>query len=233
MTKLEVYSMLYLFNKEIRKTSKSLNLGNVFSEAAWQAAQDEMEAAVAYGKRPIIDEIGRDRCINLANSLECGLINMKTLKVYIVGEYIRKNNGCFFKRKKDGSMYLRASKKNPEKKKQVYNSVDFEAVGKLEGIDLYKPENLKKQLDILKETSNKVVSVLNLREDQTNVLYDLVKAGWIGLHIYLHLWKINSGFGIDKNSKAMSEEYKRFVKMVEWLINDGFDLNDIWMHKRA
>ena len=29
----DVYSILYLFNKEIKKTSKSLSLGNVFSEA--------------------------------------------------------------------------------------------------------------------------------------------------------------------------------------------------------
>lgn len=229
----DAYSILYLFNKEIRKTSKSLSLGNVFSEAAWAVAQDEMEAAVAYGKRPVIDKMGRDRCIKLANALECGQMNMKTLKVYMVGEYIRKNKGCFFKRKKDGSLYMKSTKKDPDKKKVVYNAVDIESIGRLEGIDLYKPENLKKQLEILKEAAQTNVSVINPRENQTNVLYDLLCEGKIGLHLYLHLWKINEGFDIDVNSKAAEEEYKRFLKMVQWLVKDGFDLNDIWFHERA
>lgn len=229
----DVYSILYLFNKEIKKTSKSLSLGNVFSEAAWTVAQEEMEAAVAYGKQPVIDQIGRDRCINLANSLECGLLNMKTLKVYIVGEYIRKFHGKFFKRKKDGSLYMRATKKDPEKKKVVYNAVDMKAIGKLEGIELYKPENLKDQLGVLKAAAETNVSVLNPRRDQTNVLYDLLCDGKIGLHLYLHLWKINDGFGIRTDRKEIDEEYKRFLKMVEWLIKDGFDLSNVWYHKRA
>lgn len=229
----DAYSILYLFNKEIRKTSKTLSLGNVFSEAAWAVAQDEMEAAVAYGKRPVIDKMGRDRCIKLANALECGQMNMKTLKVYIVGEYIRKNKGCFFKRKKDGSLYMKSTKKDPDKKKVVYNAVDIESIGRLEGIDLYKPENLKKQLEILKEAAQTNVSVINPRENQTNVLYDLLCEGKIGLHLYLHLWKINEGFDIDVNSRAAEEEYKRFLKMVQWLVKDGFDLNDIWFHERA
>lgn len=231
MTTNDIYSILYLFNKEIRKSSKTLSLGNVFSEAAWPVAQEEMERSVAYGKQPIVDKIGRERCINLANAIECGQLNLKTLKVYIVGEYIRKNHGCFFKRKKDGSLYLKSSKKNPDKKKQVYNAVDIEAIGKLECIDLYKPENLKKQLDLLKSESERVVSVLNLRDDQTNVLYDMLCDGRIGLHVYLHLWKLNDGFGIDL-SRA-EEEYKRFIKMVQWLVKDGFDLKDVWFHKRA
>jgi hypothetical protein len=229
----DAYSILYLFNKEIRKTSKTLSLGNVFSEAAWAVAQDEMEAAVAYGKRPVIDKMGRDRCIKLANALECGQMNMKTLKVYMVGEYIRKNKGCFFKRKKDGSLYMKGTKKDPDKKKVVYNAVDIESIGRLEGIDLYKPENLKKQLEILKEAAQTNVSVINPRENQTNVLYDLLCEGKIGLHLYLHLWNLNDGFGIDVNSKAAEEEYKRFLKMVQWLVKDGFDLNDIWFHDRA
>lgn len=229
----DAYSILYLFNKEIRKTSKTLSLGNVFSEAAWAVAQDEMEAAVAYGKRPVIDKMGRDRCIKLANALECGQMNMKTLKVYMVGEYIRKNKGGFFKRKKDGSLYMKGTKKDPDKKKVVYNAVDIESIGRLEGIDLYKPENLKKQLEILKEAAQTNVSVINPRENQTNVLYDLLCEGKIGLHLYLHLWKINEGFDIDVNSKAAEEEYKRFLKMVQWLVKDGFDLNDIWFHERA
>ena len=229
----DAYSILYLFNKEIRKTSKTLSLGNVFSEAAWAVAQDEMEAAVAYGKRPVIDKMGRDRCIKLANALECGQMNMKTLKVYMVGEYIRRNKGCFFKRKKDGSLYMKGTKKDPDKKKVVYNAVDIESIGRLEGIDLYKPENLKKQLEILKEAAQTNVSVINPRENQTNVLYDLLCEGKIGLHLYLHLWKINEGFDIDVNSKAAEEEYKRFLKMVQWLVKDDFDLNDIWFHERA
>lgn len=231
MNTYDAYSILYLFNKELRKTSKSLSLGNVFSEAAWTAAQDEMEAAVAYGKKPIIDKMGRERSIKLANAIECGQINMKTLKVYIVGEYIRKNRGQFFKRKKDGSLYLRSSKKDPDKKKQVYNALDIESIGKLEGIELYKPENLKKQLEILKEAANTNVSVLNPRKDQTNVLYDLLCEGKIGLHLYLHLWNLNDGFGIV--TSACDEEYKRFLKMVQWLVKDGFDLSDIWFHDRA
>ena len=233
MNNTTIYSILYLFNKEIRKSSKSLSLGNVFSEAAWDVAQDEMERAVAYGKPSIIDKIGYERCIKLNNALACEQLNMKTLKVYIVGEYIRKNHGFFFKRKKDGSLYMKSTKKDPDKKKVVYNAVDIESIGKIEGIDLYKPENLKKQLEILKEAAETNVSVINPRENQTNVLYDLLCEGKIGLHLYLHLWKINSGFGIDINSKSAEEEYKRFLKMVQWLIKDGFDLVDIWFHDRA
>jgi hypothetical protein len=205
----------------------------VFSEAAWDVAQDEMERAVAYGKPSIIDKIGYERCIKLNTALACEQLNMKTLKVYIVGEYIRKNHGFFFKRKKDGSIYMKGTKKDPDKKKVVYNAVDIEGLGKMEGIDLYKPENLKKQIDILKEEANRVVSVINPREDQTNVLYDLLCEGKIGLPLYLHLWNLNDGFGIDINSKKINEEYKRFLKMVQWLIKDGFDLNAIWFHDRA
>lgn len=228
-----VYSILYLFNREIRKSSKSLSLGNVFSEAAWEVAQDKMERSVAFGKLPVIDKIGRDRCVKLANAVECGLLNMKTLKVYVVGEYIRKNHGLFFKRKRDGSICERASKSDLNKKKVMYNAVDYESLGKMDGVELYMPENLKAQLDLLREEAEKVVSVVKLREDQTNVLYDLLCEGKIGLPVYLHLWKLNDGFGIDISSKKISEEYKRFLKMADWLIRDGFAIENIWIHKRA
>jgi hypothetical protein len=128
---------------------------------------------------------------------------------------------------------MRATKKDPEKKKVVYNAVDLKAIGKLEGIELYKPENLKDQLGVLKAAAETNVSVLNPRRDQTNVLYDLLCDGKIGLHLYLHLWKINNGFGIRTDMKEIDEEYKRFLKMVEWLIKDGFDLSNVWYHKRA
>ena len=100
-------------------------------------------------------------------------------------------------------------------------------------IQVFQPENLKDQLGVLKAAAETNVSVLNPRRDQTNVLYDLLCDGKIGLHLYLHLWKINDGFGIRTDLKEMDEEYKRFLKMVEWLIKDGFDLSNVWYHKRA
>jgi hypothetical protein len=232
MKKSEIYCILYLLNKEVHKPGKNVSYANAFNPICWDVAMDEMEAARAFGKNENIDRIGMDRCVKAANALECGQTNLDTLKVYFLGEYIRKNHGCFLKRKKDGSIQERKSKKS-DKTKKMYNAVDVKALGNLEGIDFYKPENLKGQFDTLREEAGKTASLINLRPDQTNGLYDLVCAGKIGIHIYLQLWRNNDGFGIDLSKKSVNDEYRKFVKMVMFLDHDGVQLENVWCHDKA
>lgn len=228
ITKTEIYSIVWLFNQEIRKSLKTINFANVFREINWTLAVEEMERSAMFAKGGNYHELLMNKVIRAANALESGLLNMKTFKIYIFGEYIRHYKGCFLKRKKNGELY--APKGNGKKKKPVYNCLDLDAIGKLEGIDLYRPENLKSQTDCLKEMSEKVVSVLNLDVDQKNVLFQMLIDGKIGLHLYLYLWQKNEGFGIDEK-KIKDEEYAKFIKMVKYLAEDGISLQDIYCHR--
>lgn len=232
MRAIDAYSILYLLNLEIRKSSKALSLGNVFSPIAWQVAQDKLDASLAFGRKKEIDEIGTSKCISIANAIECSQTNMETLEVYFVGEYIRRNRGEFYKRKKDGSILMRKSKKTG-KEKVIYNPIDIDSLGRLDGIDFYKPENLRSQIDSIKEESNKRATLL-IPDPVTkkNTLYEMLISGRIGLHVYLHLFKKNSVFGIVIEDRSLDEEYRRFLKMASWLSND-FDLDKIYFRNRA
>lgn len=225
MNKNDLYSIIYLFNREIRKTSASLNLENVFNEAAWPLAQDKMEAEIAFGKGMRVHRFNTDKMSRAANEIESGILNMSTFKVYLVGEYIRRNNGKFLKRKKNGELYKPKGKSN----KPVYNAVDVGEIGRLDGIEMYKPSDLDRQIKWLKEESAKHVSVLNLDSDQKNLLYKFVCDGSIGMHLYIQIWKNNDGFGIDL-SKSRDEEYNKFVKMAKYLVNCGIDLSNVFYH---
>ena len=229
----DIYAMLYLLNREIRKSWKSMSLSNVFSPICWDVAKEQMEAASMWAGTQKTHELLASACSRAATALECGQTSLMTLKVYFIGEYIRRNHGQFFKRKKDGSLSMRKSKSETSKKKVLYNAVDIKSLGRLEGIERYKPDTLKEEISTLRDKSQRVVSVLELRDDQTNILYDMLAAGDISLHVYLHLYKINNGFGIDLDRKSVSDEYRKFIKMCRWLIDDGFDLKDVWFHGRA
>jgi hypothetical protein len=228
MEKNDAYAMLWLLNKEIRKSSKSLSFNNVFSPNAWPIAIDRMQDEIAFGASEKAHEINSNRCIKLANAVNCGQTNIDTVKVYLFGEYIRRNHGKFLKRKKDGSLYTPKGKK----KKPVYNAIDYEELGKLSNIEFYKPENMKAQTEALRAEAEKHVSLLDLDENQRNILYDLVCDGTIGIHVYLHLWKKNKGFGIDL-SKSKDEEYNKFIKMIQYLDSEAIDLQYIYFHDRA
>lgn len=227
MNKLELYAIVYLFNEEMRKTAKNMNPAVVFNEAMWPIAIDKIDRETAYsGLRT--HEFGADRMVKAVNALVNGQTNMDTFKVYFFGEYIRKYHGQFLKRKKDGSLYPPRGK---TKKKPVYNGIDTEAIGRLENINFYRPEELNDQIKTLKDYSDKVVSVKILGDDQKNLLYKLVCDGVIGLHIYMHLWCINDGFGIDID-RADDEEYKKFLRIAQYLAKD-FKLSNIFYHYGA
>lgn len=224
MTKNEVYACLYLLNQEIRKKAKDVDFSICFDPNYWPIAMDDMEREACYGGHKF-HEYGTDRMVKIANAITCGVTNMKTFEVYVLGEYIRKNHGCFLKRKKNGELF--APKGKGKRKKPVYNAIDIEGIGALEGIDFYKPERLHDQVGALKAASEKVVSVLDIDSEQKNHLYKLVCDGVVGIHIYLHLWRLNDHFKINIDT-VEDEEYKKFLKMVKFLDEQGVELNSVF-----
>ncbi len=224
MTKNEVYACLYLLNQEIRKKAKDVDFSICFDPNYWPIAIDDMEREACYGGHKF-HEYGTDRMVKIANAITCGVTNMKTFEVYVLGEYIRKNHGCFLKRKKNGELF--APKGKGKRKKPVYNAIDIEGIGALEGIDFYKPERLHDQVGALKAASEKVVSVLDIDSEQKNHLYKLVCDGVVGIHIYLHLWRLNDHFKINIDT-VEDEEYKKFLKMVKFLDEQGVELNSVF-----
>lgn len=224
MTKNEVYACLYLLNQEIRKKAKDVDYSICFDSNYWPIAMDDMEREAVYGGLKV-HEYGTERMVKIANAITCGVTNMKTFEVYVLGEYIRKNHGCFLKRKKNGELF--APKGKGKRKKPVYNPIDIESIGQLEGIEFYKPERLYDQVGALKAESEKVVSVLDIDSEQKNHLYKLVCDGVVGIHIYLHLWRLNDHFKINIDT-VEDEEYKKFLKMVKFLDESGVELNSVF-----
>ena len=224
MTKNEVYACLYLLNQEIRKKAKDVDYSICFDPNYWPIAMDDMEREAVYGGLKV-HEYGTERMVKIANAITCGVTNMKTFEVYVLGEYIRKNHGCFLKRKKNGELF--APKGKGKRKKPVYNPIDIESIGQLEGIEFYKPERLHDQIGALKAESENVVSVLDIDSEQKNHLYKLVCDGVVGIHIYLHLWRLNDHFKINIDT-VEDEEYKKFLKMVKFLDESGVELNSVF-----
>ena len=224
MTKNEVYACLYLLNQEIRKKAKDVDYSICFDHNYWPIAMDDIEREAVYGGLKI-HEYGTERMVKIANAITCGVTNMKTFEVYVLGEYIRKNHGCFLKRKKNGELF--APKGKGKRKKPVYNPIDIESIGRLEGIEFYKPERLHDQVGALKAESEKVVSVLDIDSEHKNHLYKLVCDGVVGIHIYLHLWRLNDHFKINIDT-VEDEEYKKFLKMVKFLDESSVELNSVF-----
>lgn len=227
ITKSDLYAILYLLNREIRKPARDIDFSNCFNPDLWPIAIDDMERESVYAGVKS-HSYGIDRMVNIANFINCGVMNMKTFEVYVLGEYIRKNHGQFLKRKKNGELF--APKGKGKRKKQVYNPIDVESIGKLDGIEFYKPENLHGQVEALKSESANVVSVLDTDENQKNHLYKLLCDGMIGMHIYLHLWNIHERFSIDIDA-VNDEEYKKFLRMVQFLSKEEISLSDVYFHR--
>lgn len=227
LTKNDIYAILYLLNQEIRKKPRDIDFSVCFNPDFWPIAMDDMEREAVYGGLKI-HEYGSDRMVNVANFINCGIMNMKTFEVYVLGEYIRQNHGQFLKRKKNGELF--APKGKGKRKKPVYNPIDIESIGKLDGIEFYKPERFHDQVAALKTASQSVVSMLDIDAEQKNNLYKTLCDGVIGIHIYLHLWRINDGFGINPEL-VQDEEYRKFLKMVEFLNSEDIKLNDVYFHR--
>lgn len=228
MTKTDLYAIVYLLNEEMRKTAKNMNPGVPFNSGMWPIAIDRINREAAFTGMKT-HEIKADRMVKAANAITSGQTNLETFKVFLFGEYIRQHHGQFLKRKKDGSLY--APRGKGKKKNPVYNALDADAIGKLEGIRFYKPEALNDQVHALKDYSDKVVSVKQIDDEQKNELYKLVCDGVIGMHLYVHLWNLNDGFGIDI-TRVQDEEYGKFLKMAQYLAQD-FDLKKIFYHEAA
>lgn len=147
--------------------------------------------------------------IELTNLLNSGTISLRMLDLYFLGEFVRTNS--------------------------FPNVNSFNNLSRLKSvISFYNSADISAQIDKIVEKSNEsnskfakftktAKSVFEVNNDQTNILYNMLKRGEICIYVYAYFMKIGK-FSIDY-TKLKNVEIYRDNKIAEYVAK--FDLSEI------
>lgn len=145
---------------------------------------------------------------DLASSISSGILSLHVFDAYYLGEFIK--SGQFPKEAKFGS-YRHFSE----------NATDYSPSAFIEQVERLCKESEANNTALVKFT-RKAKSIVELRSDQTNILYDMLIEGKINLITYAYITKVKN---VQFDFSKMNITVYRVNKAAEYLAK--FDLSQL------